>query len=99
MRFQVLCFSAAVLLTLFGSAAAEGSCGIEAGSLFLEHPGKPRRAIELPGWHLADEIMLGRRAHLYRVNADAELIADAVIWVKERVASLGSLILKPGFKH
>ena len=35
-------------------------------------------------------------AHAMR---DAEAIADAVIWVKERVASLGALILKPGFKH
>jgi len=30
---------------------------------------------------------------------DAEAIADAVIWVKERVASLGAMLLKPGFKH
>jgi hypothetical protein len=30
---------------------------------------------------------------------DAEAIADAVIWVKERVASLGALILRPGFKY
>ena len=56
MRYQVLSFSAAILLTLSGGAVAERSGVIEAGSLFLEHPGKPRRAIELPGWHLADEI-------------------------------------------
>jgi hypothetical protein len=30
---------------------------------------------------------------------DAELIADTVIWVKERVMSLGALVLKPAFKH
>jgi hypothetical protein len=30
---------------------------------------------------------------------DAEAIADAVIWVKERVPSLGARLLKPGFKH
>ena len=35
-------------------------------------------------------------AHAMR---DAEMIADAVIWVKERIASLGTLVLKPGFKH
>ena len=29
----------------------------------------------------------------------AEAIVDAVIWVKERVASLGAMLLKPGFKH
>ncbi len=30
---------------------------------------------------------------------DAEAIVDAVIWVKERIASLGAMLLKPGFKH
>src|SRR5688572_13534601 len=35
-------------------------------------------------------------AHAMR---DAEAIADAVIWMKERFASLCALILKPGFKH
>ena len=30
---------------------------------------------------------------------DAEAIVDAVSWVKERIASLGSMLLKPGFKH
>lgn len=30
---------------------------------------------------------------------DAEAIADAVIWVKERGSSLGAMLLKPGFKH
>ena len=31
--------------------------------------------------------------------AQAEAIVDAVVWVKERIASLGALVLKPGFKH
>jgi hypothetical protein len=35
-------------------------------------------------------------AHAMR---DAELIADAVIWVKDRIAALGTLLLRPGFKH
>ena len=30
---------------------------------------------------------------------DAEAIVDAVIWVKESIASLGAMPLKPGFKH
>ena len=30
---------------------------------------------------------------------DAEAIVDAVFWVKERIASLGTMLLKPGFKH
>ena len=30
---------------------------------------------------------------------DAEAIVDAVIWVMERIASLGAMLLKPGFKH
>ena len=29
---------------------------------------------------------------------DAEAIADAIVWVKEKVASIGALFLKPGFK-
>ena len=29
----------------------------------------------------------------------AEAIVDAVSWVKERIASLGSMLLKPGFKY
>ena len=52
MRNKALWFSAAVLLLVSGSAAAERWV-IEAGSLFLEQPGKPRRALELPGWHWA----------------------------------------------
>ena len=37
-----------------------------------------------------------RATHALR---DAEAIVDAVIWVKERFASLGVMLLKPGFKH
>ena len=55
MRNKVLWFSVAVLLLASGSAAAERSWVIEAGSLFLEEPGKARRAVELPGWHWAGQ--------------------------------------------
>jgi hypothetical protein len=30
---------------------------------------------------------------------DAEAIADAVIWVKEGIASFGAMLLKPVYKH
>jgi hypothetical protein len=30
---------------------------------------------------------------------DAETIVAAAIWVKERIASLGAMLPKPGFKH
>ena len=30
---------------------------------------------------------------------DAETVANAVVWVKDRIASLGALFLKPGFKN
>jgi len=35
------------------------------------------------------------------INAmrDAEAIADAIVWVKEKVAALGNYFLKPGLKH
>lgn len=55
MRNKVLWFSAAVLLLASGSAAADRSWVIEAGSLYLQEPGKPRRVVELPGWHWAGE--------------------------------------------
>ena len=56
MRNKVLWFSAVVLLLASGSAAAERSWVIDAGSLFLKESGKPRRAVELPGWHWAGEL-------------------------------------------
>ena len=55
MRNKILWFSAAVLLLASGSAAADRSWVIEAGNLYLQEPGKPRRAVELPGWHWAGE--------------------------------------------
>jgi hypothetical protein len=54
MRNKILGFFTAVLLIASGSAAADRWI-IEAGNLFLEQPGKPRRALELPGWHWAGE--------------------------------------------
>jgi len=56
MRNKVLWFSAVVLLLASGSAAAQRSWVIDAGSLFLKEPGKARRAVELPGWHWAGEL-------------------------------------------
>ena len=29
---------------------------------------------------------------------DAEAIADVIVWAKNKIASLGALFLKPGFK-
>ena len=52
MRYQVMWFLAAIMVS--GSAAADRWV-IEAGNLFLEAPGKPRRAVEVPGWVWAGE--------------------------------------------
>lgn len=30
---------------------------------------------------------------------DAEAIADGILWVKEKIASIGAVFLKPGFKN
>ena len=54
MRNRVLWFFAAALALVSGSAAADRWV-IEAGSLFVEQAGKPRRAVDLPGWHWAGE--------------------------------------------
>ncbi len=59
-------FSAAVMLLLFGNAAADPfryraqperarTWLIDAGELFLQQAGKPRRAIRLPDWQWAGE--------------------------------------------
>ena len=47
------------------------------------------------------EMQLGEYDRRVAVHAmrDAEAIADAVIWVKDRIASLGAILPKPGFKH
>lgn len=29
----------------------------------------------------------------------AETIVDAIVWAKEKISSLGALLLSPGFKH
>jgi len=29
----------------------------------------------------------------------ADAFADAIIWIKEKTAALGALLLNPGFKH
>ena len=47
------------------------------------------------------EMQLSDRARQRAIYAlhDAELIVDAVFWVKERIASLGAALPKPGYKH
>ena len=47
------------------------------------------------------EMQLGdydKRVAVYAMH-DGEAIADAVIWVKDRFASLGAILPKLGFKH
>ena len=39
-----------------------------------------------------------RRLAVYAMR-DAEVIADAVIWVKEKIAALGAVLPKLGFRH
>ena len=39
------------------------------------------------------------RSRALNMMREAEAIADAIVWAKNRVASLGSLFLKPGFKN
>jgi len=39
-----------------------------------------------------------RRRAAYALR-DAEAIADGVVWVKDRLASLGAMVLKPGFRQ
>ena len=51
----ILGFSIAVLLLVSGSAVAQQSWVVDAGELFLQEAGKPRRAVTLPGWHWAGE--------------------------------------------
>jgi hypothetical protein len=30
---------------------------------------------------------------------EAEAIVNAIFWVKDKMSSIGALVLKPGFKH
>jgi len=39
-----------------------------------------------------------RRLAVYAMR-DAEAIADAVVWAKDRIASLGAMLPKLGFKY
>ena len=39
------------------------------------------------------------RNHALKLMRDAETIADAIVWVKDRIASVRTLFLKPGFKN
>jgi hypothetical protein len=66
MKSKIFWFSAAVMLLAFGNAAAEPfrsraqperarTWVIDAGELFLEQAGQPRRAITLPDWQWAGQ--------------------------------------------
>jgi len=49
---------------------------------------------------LAETQMSARdRDRALEIMRDADAFADAVVWVKEKFASLGELVLKPGFKN
>ena len=39
------------------------------------------------------------RNHALNLMRDAEAIADAIVWAKEKIASVRGLFLKPGFKN
>jgi hypothetical protein len=39
-----------------------------------------------------------RRRAAYALR-DAEAVADGVIWVRDRIASLGAIVLKPAFRQ
>ena len=39
------------------------------------------------------------RNHALNLLRDAEAIADTIVWVKEKIASVRGLFLKPGFKN
>jgi hypothetical protein len=39
------------------------------------------------------------RNRALNVMRDAEAIADAIVWAKDKIASIGALFLKPGFKN
>ena len=39
------------------------------------------------------------RNRVVSLMRDAEAVADAIVWIKDKIASVGSLFLKPGFKN
>jgi hypothetical protein len=39
------------------------------------------------------------RDRALNVMREAEAIADAIVWAKDKIASIGALFLKPGFKN
>jgi len=38
------------------------------------------------------------RNHALKLMRDAEAIAEAIVWAREKIASFRALFLKPGFK-
>lgn len=39
------------------------------------------------------------RDHALTLMRDAEAIADAIVWAREKIASVRGLFLRPGFKN
>jgi hypothetical protein len=39
------------------------------------------------------------RDRALNVMREAEAIADAIVWAKDKITSIGALFLKPGFKN
>jgi hypothetical protein len=39
------------------------------------------------------------REHALNRMRDAEAIADAIVWAREKIGSIRNLFLKPGFKN
>ena len=39
------------------------------------------------------------RNRVVSLMRDAEAVADAIVWIKDKIASVGSFFLKPGFKN
>ena len=39
------------------------------------------------------------RNHAINMMREAEAIADTIVWLKEKIASVRGLFLKPGFKN
>jgi hypothetical protein len=39
------------------------------------------------------------RDHALELMHDADEFADAILWAKEKIASLGAIFMKPGFKN
>ena len=59
-----------------------------------------RKANGLVNQRLAETRMSAheRQQAVYALRS-AEAIVDTIVWVKDRIASVGAMLLRPGFKH